>query len=58
MTDTLDLTPSFHATACILLAVLQDGTPKGQAMAADEIMRWAGMLDALKAAQNAEKVAS
>lgn len=44
-TRTIDLTPTWAAIAPILIAALQDGTPKGQQMAREELIRMAALAD-------------
>lgn len=46
---TIDMTPSFTEAACMLVAAFESGTPKGRDMARIELMRWAAILDGIKA---------
>lgn len=52
----IDVTPTFQATASMLIALFENGTDEGKATARDELRRWASMLDAIKA-ERAEKEA-
>jgi hypothetical protein len=45
----IDLTPSFEQAAKVCLAVLENGTPEGKAIARTELLRYARELDRLKA---------
>jgi hypothetical protein len=42
---TVDITPSWQAVMRILIAALEDGTPKGKAAAKEELFRLAKLVD-------------
>lgn len=48
---TIDMTPTFRATADMLIALFESGTPTGQDFAKSELRRWGDMLDATRAQQ-------
>jgi len=50
-TRTVGITPTFRATADMLIALLESGTPTGQDFARQELRRWGDMLDAIAAEQ-------
>lgn len=47
MSETIDCTPTFAATANMLRVIVENGTDDGRAMAFEEIARWGRMLDRL-----------
>lgn len=57
MTRALDLTPTWQAIMPALIAVIQDGTLEGQAMAQAELMRLARLADEANARTKAEQLA-
>lgn len=48
-TETIDITPSFEEAARMCILTLHRGTPEGQRMAEEELLRYARELDRLKA---------
>ncbi len=51
MTKTIDITPTWVAIVPILIAALTDGTPEGQRIAKEELLRMAKAADAYNAKQ-------
>jgi hypothetical protein len=49
-TETIDMTPTFEQATRMAILVLHRGTPEGQRMAEEELLRYARELDRLKAA--------
>jgi hypothetical protein len=47
MSETIDCTPTFNATANMLRIIMENGTDEGRAMAFEEIARWGRMIDRL-----------
>lgn len=45
----IDVTPTFRATADMLIALFESGTTTGQDFAKAELRRWGDMLDQIKA---------
>lgn len=53
---TIDCTPTWTASVPLLLHILQNGTPKGQKMAEEEILRMAAAADAHVASAKQNKI--
>ena len=49
--DYIDMTPSFEQATRMAILVLHRGTPEGQRMAEEELLRYARELDRLKGGQ-------
>jgi hypothetical protein len=52
---TIDMTPTFAESACMILAILENGNEEGKRFARSEVIRWGEMLDKIKAQQEASK---
>ena len=48
-TEYIDLTPNFEAATAMCIVALKNGTPEGQRMAEQELLRYARELDRLAA---------
>jgi hypothetical protein len=53
-TETIDMTPTFEQATRMAILVLHRGTPEGQRMAEEELLRYARELDRLKAQAGTE----
>jgi hypothetical protein len=53
-TTTIDMTPTFEQATRMAILVLHRGTPEGQRMAEEELLRYARELDRLKAQAGTE----
>jgi hypothetical protein len=52
---TIDMTPTWQDILPLLLAAYEDGTPKGRAIASEELIRMAQSADAYVAMQKAAR---
>lgn len=52
-TETIDCTPTFEQATRMCIVALRRGTPEGQRMAEEELLRYARELDRLRAAAGA-----
>lgn len=54
-TETIDMTPTFQEATRMCVFALKHGTPEGQRMAEEELLRYAATLDRLTTNNGANK---